>query len=244
MRTLLTALAIMGAFFMAPGAMAEDAKPAMSQGQTDSLTQAAATILTQNILGSLDNLNKLGVKINRDDFILALSSSLAGGNTGFTAETADKYIGDYIESLRPNRPDTVPMAGEIAFIKKAAAIEGAQTLPSGLVFQVITEGEGVHPTVQDQVIVNYTGRLSNGDIFDQTDDQPATFDVTRVIPGFTEGLLLMKPGGTYRLTIPANLAYGTKGIPGIIPGNSALEFTVTLEGVQLPASENGTAPSK
>lgn len=219
---------------MTPSVAAADTTPT----QTDSLTRAAATVMAQNIIGSLNNLDRLGVKIDRGDFMKVLNTTIDGADTGFTTETANKYIGDYIESLRPNRPDTVPVAGETAFIQKAAAVKGAQTLPSGLVFQVITEGKGTHPTKQDRVIVNYIGRLSNGDIFDQTQDEPATFDVSHVIAGFTEGLLMMKPGGTYRLTIPADLAYGANGIPGIIPGNSALEFTVTLQNIETLPSDN------
>ncbi|MDE6557251.1 MAG: FKBP-type peptidyl-prolyl cis-trans isomerase, partial [Duncaniella sp.] len=99
--------------------------------------------------------------------------------------------------------------------------------PSGLVFQVITEGEGAMPQSGERVKVNYTGRLSDGTVFDQT-DAPVTFDVDRLVPGFTEGLKMMRPGGTYRLVIPASLGYGDTGAAGVIPPGAALDFTVEL----------------
>lgn len=232
-------ITLLAACGMSLSAAAATDTPAQTPAQTDSLSRAAATVMAQAVSGSLDNIEHMGVKIDRELFAATLGAALKGGDTSFTAESANAYIDSYINSLRPNRPDTVDMASQTAFLAKAAAESGAQTLPSGLIFTIITEGEGVSPKATDLVDVNYIGRLSDGEIFDQTQETPATFNVDGVIPGFSEGLQLMKPGGTYRLTIPANLAYGPKGIPGIIPGNSALEFTVTLEGVKAPAPGDG-----
>lgn len=199
---------------------------------TDSLSRAAATVMSQAVTSSLQNIERLGVKIDHEAFIQSLTTALRGGDTGFTPQSADQYINAYVNSLRPNRPDTVSTESQVAFLQQAAKAEGAHVMPSGLVFTVITEGEGVTPSPTDIVDVNYVGKLSDGDIFDQTEGSAVSFNVDGVIPGFSEGLQMMKPGGTYRLTIPSEIAYGARGIPGIIPGNSALEFTVTLEGVR------------
>ena len=95
-----------------------------------------------------------------------------------------------------------------------------------------TEGEGAQPVSGDEVEVTYTGRLSDGSVFDST-DSPITFGVDRVVPGFSEGLKLMKPGGRYRIVMPASLAYGERGAGGgIIPPGAAVDFTVDLIGIK------------
>ena len=105
------------------------------------------------------------------------------------------------------------------------------TTPSGLVFQVLTEGEGPMPADGDTVSVLYTGRLSDGSEFDST-DKPVDLSVSGVVPGMSEGLKMMKPGGRYRLVIPSDLGYGNRGIRGVIPGGAALDFTVELVGIK------------
>ena len=104
------------------------------------------------------------------------------------------------------------------------------TTASGLQLQVLKEGDGPSPTPTDIVLVHYTGRLEDGTVFDSSQGkQPVPFPVTGVIPGFTEGLQLMKKGGTYRLRIPPNLAYGPTGAGGgVIPPNATLDFEIQL----------------
>ena len=106
-----------------------------------------------------------------------------------------------------------------------------KTLPSGLQYEVITEGDGPMPEATDQVEVHYTGKLIDGTVFDSSVDRgvPATFGVTQVIPGWVEALQLMKAGSKWRLFIPSNLAYGPNGAPGSPIGpNATLVFDVEL----------------
>lgn len=100
---------------------------------------------------------------------------------------------------------------------------------TGLVYQVMKEGSGKKPGNESLVDVYYTGMLIDGTIFDKTEGQPATFKVNEVIPGWTEGLMLMNEGAKYKLIIPAELAYGNNPPPGtpIQPG-STLVFEVEL----------------
>ncbi len=102
--------------------------------------------------------------------------------------------------------------------------------PSGVVLEVLTEGEGAMPDADDSVRISYVGFLSDGSIFDATDD-PVIFPLAELTPGLAEGLAMMRPGGRYRVTIPSAMAYGEQGIPGIIPGRAALQFRVEMIGI-------------
>jgi FKBP-type peptidyl-prolyl cis-trans isomerase len=101
------------------------------------------------------------------------------------------------------------------------------TTASGLRFAVIEAGTGRRPRPGDAVLATYVGRLADGTIFDSA-AQPVGLSVSGAIPGFTEALLMMNEGGRYRFVIPSRLAYGARGLPGIVPPGAALDFTLTL----------------
>ena len=105
---------------------------------------------------------------------------------------------------------------------------------SGLRIQTLVAGTGPQPQPVDSVVVTYEGRLADGTEFD-AQAEPVTFPVSALVPGFTEALLAMKKGGTYRFWIPPALAYGAEGAGGVIPPNAELDFTVTLVDI-LPAA--------
>lgn len=111
---------------------------------------------------------------------------------------------------------------------KATADTYAQT-PSGLKYVIAQEGSGKSPKATDTVTVHYVGTLTDGSQFDSSIDrgEPIDFPLNRVIPGWTEGLQLMKEGGVAVFYIPSNLAYGPQELPGI-PANSPLIFWVQL----------------
>ena len=110
-------------------------------------------------------------------------------------------------------------------------VNGKVSLNSGLQIEILSEGNGVSPTLQDQVTVHYTGKLVDGTVFDSSVDrgEPVVFPISGVIPGWTEALQLMQVGSKWNLVIPSELAYGEGGIPqaGIGP-NSTLYFEVEL----------------
>ncbi|WP_174292205.1 FKBP-type peptidyl-prolyl cis-trans isomerase [Sphingomonas bacterium] len=113
----------------------------------------------------------------------------------------------------------------------AAAVLGAAALawagqPSTIKLDTLVAGKGPHPTDSDVALINYVGRLTNGTVFDQS-QQPTPMPVAGVVPGFSQGLKLMAKGGKYRLTIPPEFAYGPKAA-GPIPANSTLVFDVEL----------------
>jgi len=118
-----------------------------------------------------------------------------------------------------------------AFLQENAKKDGVKTTPSGLQYKVLTEGKGKSPKATDTVTVNYRGTLLDGTEFDSSykRGEPISFPLNRVIPGWTEGVQLMKEGAKYQFYIPANLAYGKQGTPGgPIGPDETLIFDVEL----------------
>lgn len=117
-----------------------------------------------------------------------------------------------------------------AFLLANQEKAGVKTTESGLQVEILAAGEGPTPTAADTVLVHYEGRLTDGTVFDSSYQrgQPAVFGVGDVIPGWTEGLQLMRPGGKARFTIPPELGYGASGAGGVIPPNAVLVFDVEL----------------
>ncbi len=119
-------------------------------------------------------------------------------------------------------------------LQAAAAEPGAVVTASGLVLRTLEAGQGAAPRATDMVRVHYRGSFPDGREFDSSyaRNQPASFALNRVIPCWTEGLQLMKVGGSARLTCPADIAYGERGAGnGLIPPGAVLVFEVRLLGV-------------
>lgn len=116
------------------------------------------------------------------------------------------------------------------FLTKNKENEGIQVTDSGLQYLVVEAGEGDSPKATDTVTVHYEGTLIDGSVFDSSikRGQPAQFGVSQVIPGWVEGLQLMKPGAKFKFFIPQELAYGPQGSGRSIPPFSALVFEVEL----------------
>ena len=121
-----------------------------------------------------------------------------------------------------------------AFLKENASKPGVKTTPSGLQYKVITEGHGKKPKATDTVLVHYRGTTIDGQEFDSSykRNEPISFPLNGVIPGWTEGVQLMKEGGKIQLFIPSNLAFGSRGAGGVIAPDSTLVFDIELLKVQ------------
>ena len=130
---------------------------------------------------------------------------------------------------------TLVCATALSLLSFAVSAQPAPvTTKSGLVYQSLKEGSGASPAATDIVKVHYRGTLADGKEFDSSykRGEPAEFPLNRVIPCWTEGVQMMKPGGKARLTCPPAIAYGAAGAGGVIPPNATLQFEIELLSVK------------
>lgn len=181
-------------------------------------------------MGIGQNLQSMGISnMSIEDFMKGISDVLAGGKTEMTHAEAQKVVNDHFRALAEEAYAQNKNAGE-AFLAENAKKEGVTVLPSGLQYQVITEGNGKKPSATDRVQCHYEGTLIDGTIFDSSikRGEPAVFGVNQVIKGWVEALQLMQEGAKWRLYIPYDMAYGEHGAGEMIPPYSALIFDVEL----------------
>ncbi|GAB3660862.1 FKBP-type peptidyl-prolyl cis-trans isomerase [Hymenobacter agri] len=184
------------------------------------------------------NFAQQGLDLDVDTLAGALKEGLQGLPSRLTQEQMQAAMQQLQEQMggaeddNTQDPETMKnnkAEGE-AFLAENAKKPGVTTLPSGLQYEVITQGTGPKPTLRSSVTTHYHGTLINGTVFDSSYQrgQPATFPVNGVIAGWTEALQLMPEGSKYRLYIPSDLAYGKRGAGRDIPGDTALIFDVEL----------------
>lgn len=167
-----------------------------------------------------------GFKVDVQKLAYVLSRMEKGRPSGFSDESAEQYLNRLMARIAEENHQ---VEGSKEYLDQAAQREGVMKMPSGLLFEVLTEGEGDKPGPKDVVLVKYTGRLIDGKVFNESpEDKDTFFRVSETIPGFGEGLQMMKKGGRYRLYIPSDLGYGREGVPGLIPGGAATIFDVEL----------------
>lgn len=189
----------------------------------DKLSYAWGLAMGQQLKG-------MGVKdLDVESFKDAVKAIYDGTEPAIGMEEAQKLINDYLQDLQ-SKAEAAARAEGAKFLEENGKKENVKTTASGLQYVVEKEGTGAQPTAQDEVTVHYTGKLLNGQVFDSNVNrgEPATFPLNRVIPGWTEGVQLMKEGAKYTFFIPSDLAYGPQGVPGAIPPHSTLIFDVEL----------------
>ena len=159
----------------------------------------------------------------------------------FMAQLQAKFKAQYAEAAAKFKAE-----GD-AYLAKNKSQPGVKVTASGLQYQVITQGTGARPGPNDTVTINYTGALTNGEVFDDSSKHnppgAAPIPLAGVIPGFKEGLQLMQVGGHYKFVIPSNLAYGAQPPQGSpMPPNATLVFDVTL--VKTGPTAAGSTPGQ
>lgn len=180
------------------------------------------------------------IKVRPKIYARGLQDGLRGRQPLLSAVEVKKVLTDFqkrnfeqMQSQLRQQADKNQQAGD-AFLQKNKSLPGVIALPSGLQYKVITKGKGAVPTINDNVIVNYEGRLLSGKVFDSSyrRGKPITLPLSGVIKGWQEALTKMHTGATWELYIPAGLAYGKQGAPGSIGPNETLIFKVELIGIK------------
>ena len=166
--------------------------------------------------------------LNMDDFAEAVKDVFAG-KAKMNDSEAQTAVQTFFQEKAEEQAKEMKAGGE-TFLAENGKKEGVVTLPSGLQYEVLKEGNGKKPTATDQVECHYEGKLINGQVFDSSYSrgETATFGLNQVIAGWTEGLQLMQEGAKYRFYIPYILGYGERGAGQSIPPYATLIFDVEL----------------
>lgn len=214
--------------------------PALAQSEFTTPEQKAGYSLGANI-GS--NLLAQGLTADLDvaAILVGLQDSIAGGELKMTQAEMDAAIQAFSQLQQDKATAQIEAQAQAGrdFLTQNATQPGVTTTASGLQYMVVTEAADANaamPAATDTVSVHYTGSLIDGTVFDSSVErnEPATLPLNGVIPGWTEGLQLMKVGSKYRFFVPSALAYGEQGAPPVIPPNSTLIFDVELISIDTP----------
>nr|8BJD_A Chain A, Peptidyl-prolyl cis-trans isomerase [Legionella pneumophila] len=186
------------------------------------------------------NFKNQGIDVNPEAMAKGMQDAMSGAQLALTEQQMKDVLNKFQKDLMAKRTaefnkkaDENKVKGE-AFLTENKNKPGVVVLPSGLQYKVINSGNGVKPGKSDTVTVEYTGRLIDGTVFDSTEKtgKPATFQVSQVIPGWTEALQLMPAGSTWEIYVPSGLAYGPRSVGGPIGPNETLIFKIHLISVK------------
>lgn len=183
-----------------------------------------------------------GLDLDLNALARGLADAMGGVELAFTPEELNLIAKNFFE----NKQKADKARGEEnlkkqqAFLAENGKKPGIKTTASGLQYQVLKEGTGVQPTIKDEVTVHYKGTLLSGKEFDSSYNrgEPTTFELGRLIPGWKEGIALMKAGAKYRFWVPSKIGYGERGAGGDIGPNELLIFDVELFKVKAPGLLN------
>ncbi|MDD2314430.1 MAG: FKBP-type peptidyl-prolyl cis-trans isomerase [Proteiniphilum sp.] len=189
----------------------------------DKLSYALGMSMASNLMNS--GLQQLDVQ----SFVKAFTETMNNTTPSMSPREANQVIQDYFSKQQDEMLSRNLDAGR-AFLEENGKKEQVISLPSGLQYEVLVEGNGAKPKATDKVKCHYHGTLLNGTVFDSSVErgQPAVFGVNQVIKGWVEALQLMSEGSKWRLFIPSELAYGEQGAGGSIEPNATLIFDVEL----------------
>jgi FKBP-type peptidyl-prolyl cis-trans isomerase FklB len=183
-----------------------------------------------------NNLKKQSIDVEPNILAKGVKDALTGGKPLLTEQEIRETMTAFQNEMRVKQEVVAKKNKEQgdSFLAENKKKEGVKTLQSGLQYKVIKVGVGKKPKLNDYVTTHYRGTLIDGTEFDSSykRGQPATFQVSGVIPGWTEALQLMETGAKWQLFIPSNLAYGERGAGGVIGPNATLIFEIELISIQ------------
>jgi len=194
-------------------------------------------------------LHKQGMTLDPAMVARGLRDAQAGGKTAMTDDEARAAVQQFQTEVRQKMQAAAQSQGAANhkagedFLAANKSKPGVITLPDGLQYKILKEGDGPKPTASDTVSCNYRGTLIDGKEFDSSSKHggPASFPVSGVIKGWTEALQLMPVGSKWELYIPADLAYGDRGAGQDIGPGETLIFEIDLLGIQ---NQNKSEPTK
>ncbi|KPZ64654.1 FKBP-type 22 kDa peptidyl-prolyl cis-trans isomerase [Pseudoalteromonas sp. P1-16-1b] len=235
-------LSLIAASVLALTACNQEAKKEQADVKLDTVAQQQAYGIGASVGNFLNkdlaDKKEIGIELDQALLMRGFEDALAG-NAKIDEEKIREVLTALDESVRTKQEEKAKVESEKSkvegekYLTENAKKEGVMVTESGLQYEVMSEGEGAKPVATDVVKVHYKGTLLDGTEFDSSysRNEPTTFPLNRVIPGWTEGLQLMTVGSKYKFTIPSDLAYGDRDL-GKIPANSTLIFEVELLEIQ------------
>ncbi|MBQ0438874.1 FKBP-type peptidyl-prolyl cis-trans isomerase [Providencia rettgeri] len=222
--------------FAAPQVMAAEAKAQSSafKNAEERNAYALGASLGRYMQNSLEEQKTIGINLDNAQLLVGVQDAFNGKSKMTDAEveeTLRQFEGQVKEAadkkMKEESASNEKKGAE--YREKYAKEKGVVKTKSGLLYKIEKEGTGAKPKADETVVVHYKGSLIDGTEFDSsyTRNEPLTIPLNSVIKGWTEGLVNLKKGGKMQLVIPADLAYGENGVPGI-PANSTLVFDVEL----------------
>lgn len=215
---------------VATGAQAQEGAAAKTEQQKGSYSLGYKIGLDfRNQIGDLDS----------DSLVKGMKAALEGKKPAMSEEEMRQALTNLQQKVVTRQQEQIEQMSSKnlqegkSFLQKNRQAKGVKTTDSGLQYKVLEKGTGKKPGPEDTVTVHYRGTFINGTEFDSSykRNEPATFKVNGVIPGWTQALQMMQEGAKWKLFIPSDLAYGERGAPGI-PPNSTLIFDVELQKVE------------
>ncbi|WP_213611703.1 FKBP-type peptidyl-prolyl cis-trans isomerase [Pseudoalteromonas sp.] len=235
-------LSLIAASVLALTACNQEAKKEQADVKLDTVAQQQAYGIGASVGNFLNkdlaDKKEIGIELDQALLMRGFEDALAG-DAKIDEEKIREVLTALDESVRTKQEEKAKVESEKSkaegekYLADNAKKEGVMVTDSGLQYEVMSEGEGAKPVATDVVKVHYKGTLLDGTEFDSSysRNEPTTFPLNRVIPGWTEGLQLMPVGSKYKFTIPSDLAYGDRDL-GKIPANSTLIFEVELLEIQ------------
>lgn len=196
----------------------------------DSISYALGVDISQSLKSS-------GIDVDLQTLIKGLATAYQGGQLYFDEAAASQILQNHFAEMRQKQTQALIEPGQM-FLTEMQSKPGVQSTPEGVLYEVLTPGEGRKPTVSDEVKVHYAGYLIDGTKFDSSYDrgEPIVLNLNKVIKGWTIALPLMNVGAKYKIYIPYELAYGERG-SGRIPPYSTLIFEIELLDIIKPDGE-------
>ena len=233
-------LRILFVFFIASGLLLSACSPEKTELQTvklQTVKEKASYAMGRQMVASIV---RVASEIDEASLLQGIQDALAHKPPLVDEQAQAEALKEYNEVLqqamveRLSEEAATNLQAATEFVEKNKLRDEVMVTESGLQYETLQEGQGDNPEAIDTVKVHYRGTLLDGKEFDSSYErgEPVTFPLNQVIPGWTEGLQLMKPGAKYKFYIPPDLAYGQRGAGNRIGPNSALIFEVELLGIE------------